>query len=340
MKLSIKKNVLLVNLGTPDAPTPKAVSHYLREFLMDPYVIDIPYLLRFLLVHFIIAPFRSKKSAAAYKTIWTEEGSPLNFHMRALTQKLGAKLGDAFDVTYAMRYGSPSIKNEIAKMHKRGAKEIYVIPMYPQYAESSYESSVIEVNRQCESLGLKAFFHPPFYIDSHFIKAQSELLRGFLDENYDRILFSYHGLPERHIAKLEPGCQICFEAPCASEAYQKRSLCYRAQCYATTNAIIQYLKLDPKKCFTSFQSRLGRTPWIRPYTDYVIKEWGKKNMDRIIVLCPSFTTDCLETIEEIGGRAREDFTHSGGRRLDLVPCVNSSPEFVEAIEKWVQGQAR
>ncbi|MGE3757882.1 MAG: ferrochelatase [Pseudobdellovibrionaceae bacterium] len=315
------KGILLVNVGTPDEPTAKSVGRYLREFLMDPFVIDIPFLLRFFLVNFLIVPFRSAKSATAYKIIWNHRGSPLRYFMQDLTERVQREFPD-LHIAFAMRYGAPSLETEIKNMKEKGVEHLHLAPLYPQYAESSYQTSKERASKLAEKYGLKFSVQKEFYDNPDFIRTQADLIRPFLENSFDKILFSYHGLPQRHISKLEPECDSCFEAPCAMDAHLKRKKCYRAQCYATTEALAKQLGLKGSQYTTSFQSRLGRTPWIQPFTDHVIQKWGAEKLKRVVVVCPSFTIDCLETLEEIGNRAVEDFKTHGGGTLDLVPCLN------------------
>ncbi|HBF13743.1 MAG TPA: ferrochelatase [Deltaproteobacteria bacterium] len=317
------KGLLLINLGSPDAPDVPSVRHYLREFLSDPFVIDINPVARWLLVNTVIAPFRSPKSAKAYQKVWMKEGSPLVVYSENLTGKVQEKLGD-YVVELGMRYGKPSIREAIEKLLMQGIDELVVFPLYPQYALSSTETAVVEVNKVLGSRSRPAIpikFIPPFYNHPAFIKAFAQRGREALqDFRPDHVLFSFHGLPKRHVIKALPQD-------------------YRVQCAATAGGIAKELGLCtlPVPYSISFQSRLGRTPWIEPFTDVVLSELPKKGIKKLAVFCPSFVADCLETLEEIGIRGRETFQQNGGEDLRLVPCPNDSPLWVEAIYKLVMG---
>ena len=316
--------VLLLNLGTPQAPTTPAVRTYLREFLSDGRVIDIHPISRFLLVNFIIAPFRSPKSAAAYREVWTEEGSPLMVHSETLAEKLQGRLGQGSRVVLAMRYGQPDIPSALEKLSD--CERIIVLPLYPQYASSS------------TGTGLEAVFSaaskrlvvpplsvvPPFYNHPAFISAVAEVSRPHIQPD-DHVLFSYHGIPVHHLP-----CTPCDPGTACPAPSGARAACYRAHCYATTAALVEALDLEDRWSI-AFQSRLGRRPWIQPYTDVLLDEFPGKGIKNLAVLCPSFVADCLETLEEIGIRAEEQFTEAGGERLTLIPCLNSHDVWVEAV---------
>ena len=305
--------ILLINLGTPDEPTVPAVRRYLKEFLSDPYVIDINPVARWLLVHCVISPFRAPKSTLAYKKIWTGQGSPLLFHAMDLTKKVAEKLGKDFVVETAMRYGNPGIRQAITRLIDTGVRSIKVFPLYPQYAFSSTETSLQETNRilgECRYEGMLDTVGP-FYRHSGFVRAFAEIGRPVLASlQPDHVLFSFHGLPERHIQKGDP---------------------YRDHAFATAHAIAKILGLKPDEYSISFQSRLGRTPWIKPFTDIVLLELAKKGKRRVAVFCPSFVADCLETLEEIGIRGKESFLAAGGEKLELVPSLNDHPLWVDTV---------
>lgn len=302
--------VLLINLGTPDAPTPKAVRRYLRQFLSDPYVIDINPVARWFLVNFIIAPFRSGKSAAAYQKIWTEEGSPLLVNTLKLAKAVQEKLGMKYAVQIGMRYGEPSIRHALWRLNHRDINKILVLPLYPQYASSSSKTCIEEVKRVVKKLKISKpiDFFPPFFDHPGFIRSFAEIGRPFL--NVDYVLFSFHGLPERHIKKGDP---------------------YRDQCFATAEALAKELKLAKGKYSVSFQSRLGRTPWIKPFTDLELVRFAQEGKKKVTVFSPAFVADCLETLEEIAIRGRESFISEGGEALTLVPSLNDHPTWVEAV---------
>ncbi|HEX5034637.1 MAG TPA: ferrochelatase, partial [bacterium] len=277
--------VLLINLGTPAVPTPSAVRRYLRQFLSDPMVIDINPVARWLLVNLVIAPFRSPKSAKAYQKIWTGHGSPLLYNTRNLGRAVAEKLGPDYAVEIGMRYGEPSIESALRHLLERGVKEIRVFPLYPQYSTSATGSSQSEVFRIAKKLGnpVPLRFLMPFFDHPGFVGAFAEIGRPYLESfQPDHVLFSFHGLPERQIEKVDLGGNHCLKSPdCCEKIIPANGLCYRAHSFASARAIAAELKLPPEKFSVSFQSRLGRTPWIKPYTDFVIPELiaaGKKRI--------------------------------------------------------------
>jgi ferrochelatase len=333
--VSAPTGVLLVNLGTPDAPEPAAVRRYLREFLSDPRVLDISPVGRWALLELVILPLRPAKSAAAYRKIWSEDGSPLLVHSRALAREVAEKLPDGHRVELAMRYGSPSIDSALDKLVAAGCERLVLVPLYPQYASSSTGSSVEAVYRSAGRRWNTPFLTvvPPFYDDARFVEALAAVGRPVLDElEPDMVLMSYHGLPERHMVKSDPTGGHCLKSEtCCDVVDDRNRSCYRAQCYATSRALARALDLSSDRYTVSFQSRLGRTPWIRPFTDEVLVELAKKGVQRLAVFCPAFVADCLETLEEIGIRAQEDFQRAGGKELRLVPGLNAHPAWVEAV---------
>lgn len=327
----MKKGLLLINLGTPKSPRFKDVWNYLREFLSDRRVIDLPWPLRYLLVYAIILPTRTKKSSHAYQAIWTESGSPLRYHSENLCQKLKTKLEGNYQVAFAMRYGKPELNDALKELKNCG--EITVLPLYPQYSSAATGSAIeyflktIERDPTFPSINIIR----DFYNHQAFINALALQIKPYIEVN-DHILFSYHGIPERHlVCKKLPN--VCKNAcPIPSEKNQNQT-CYRAQCFATTGLIAQKLKLDANKYTTSFQSRLGKTPWIKPYTDNILSNLAKQGIKKLAVVCPAFVTDCLETLEEIGIRALEDWKKLGGESLSLIPCLNDSDAWCEAIKE-------
>lgn len=335
-----KKGLLIVNLGTPDAPEPEAVGRYLKQFLMDKWVIDIPWALRWFLVNVMIVPKRKFASAEAYETIWTKRGSPLLYHLKDLQAQVAPRLSD-FEVEIAMRYGSPSIETGLKALEAKGVDEIIVFPLYPQYAESSTRSSEEECLKVAKSLGLKAklSFYPAYYEHPEFIESYVEVLKPKIEAaQADHVLFSFHGLPERHVKRTDhSGGQHCLaKADCCARITDANRDCYRAQSYATARALASRLGLTEGKWSVSFQSRLGKSPWIKPFTDEVFKELPGKGVKRIAVACPSFVADCLETIEEIGVRGKEEFTSAGGSELIAMECLNSHPRWAKAVETMVR----
>ncbi len=329
-----KTGALLINLGTPEAPEPGPVRRYLREFLSDPRVIDINPIGRWLLLNLIILPIRPARSAAAYRKVWTPQGSPLLVHGRDLTAAVQQRLPD-WEIRLAMRYGKPSLREGLAALRAAGCDRIVAMPLYPQFASSSTGSTVealyAEVGRHWNTPFVTVV--PPFYEHPGFIEALSERGRPVLDElDPEHVLFSFHGLPVRHVTKSAPsGCCRVDETCCAAITPENQN-CYRAQCFATARALAKELGLDQDDYTVSFQSRLGRTEWIKPYTDVVIEEMAKRGVKRLAVFCPAFVADCLETLEEIGMEADKSFREAGGDRLELIPAVN-------ATDRWADGVA-
>jgi ferrochelatase len=333
-----RTGILLINLGTPDAPDAASVRRYLREFLSDPRVLDIHPIGRALLLYLIILPTRPKRSAAAYRQIWTAEGSPLLVHSRALADALRERMPE-HPIELAMRYGNPAIEPALTRLRERSCDRIVVVPLYPHYAASSTGSSVERVYRLAAKLWNTPYITvvPPFYEHPAFIAAFAGVGRPQLDALApDHVLFSFHGLPERHvIASADP--KLCTVKPdCCDRLVDGNRNCYRAQCFATARALAAKLGLASDAWSTSFQSRLGRTPWIKPYTDEVIPALAKRGVRKLAVFCPAFVADCLETLEEIGIRARTDFLAAGGETLELMTSLNDAPVWVEALEQLVR----
>jgi ferrochelatase len=335
--MATPRGLLLVNLGTPEAPTTGAVRRYLREFLSDPRVIDIPGWARQLLLQAIILPFRSPRSAAAYRKVWTERGSPLLSHSQDLAAGVQARLGEGWAVELAMRYGRPSIPEALERLSSRGARELVVFPLYPQAAASSTGSTVARVyellSKRWDATPVRVV--PAFFDDAGFLEAFAEVARPVLaTEKPDHVLFSFHGLPERHMKKSDPtGAHCLASAACCERLTEANRGCYRAQSYFTARALAQRLALAEGRWSVSFQSRLGRTPWIQPFTDVALVELAKAGVKHLAVVCPAFVADCLETLEEIGLRANEAFRAAGGERLTLVPWLNSSPAWVATVAR-------
>ncbi len=329
--------VLLVNLGTPDSPEVGDVRRYLREFLMDGRVIDIPAWQRFLLVQGIIAPFRAPNSAAEYRKLWTDAGSPLLIYGKKVRDLLQERLGDEYQVELGMRYQNPSIRHALDKFAFRHLKKLVVIPLYPQYASASTGSSiekVLEEVRREETFPqleiISQFFDHPIFLETFAAIGRSHMGK----KDYDHFLFTYHGLPERQIRKSSTGyCQLNLK--CCSVLRDNNRYCYRAQCYETTRLLVQLLGIDQGRYTVSFQSRLGRDPWIKPYTDKTIEELAGQGVKRILAFSPSFVADCLETTVEIGETYHEQFVQQGGECLDLVESLNEHPRWVECLKDMV-----
>ena len=338
-----RTGVLLINLGTPDAPTPEAVGRYLRQFLMDGFVIDVPKPLRWFLVNVMIVPRRQGQSARAYQKVQLPEGSPLRVYTRELAEKVAARLavdGDRFVVEYAMRYGNPSIASSLERLRSQDVSRIIVVPMYPQYAESSYRTAVEETEKRAVELGLadRLSFFPVFYDRPGFIDAYAgrvrETVRAWPVEHF---VFSFHSLPVRHLKKLDATQTHCLiKSDCCDTIGAVNQNCYRAQCIFTARAIARELGLKDDGYSISFQSRLGRAEWLGPQTEEVLRKLAHAGCKRVAVACPSFVADCLETVEEIGIRARDNFIQAGGEELRLVPSLNSDPVWVEAVANWIR----
>ena len=330
--------VLLINLGTPDAPTPEAVGRYLREFLMDGFVIDTPPALRWFLVNVLIVPRRKYQSARAYQKIQLPEGSPLLVYTRTLAGKVANELGDEYLVEFAMRYGNPSIHSALARLKDRKVDRVIALPLYPQYAESSFETAVVKTKLSAAQLDFAddVQFQPPFYDSPEYTVAfASNIRQSVADHNSEHVVFSFHGLPERHVTKLHP--QHCLRSTdCCAQIGESNRNCYRAQCFATARAIARELELPLEGYTVSFQSRLGRAKWILPNTEEVLRELAGRGLRRISVACPSFVADCLETLEEIAIRGRETFIAAGGTELHLVPSLNGDPFWVKAVAGWIR----
>lgn len=328
--------LLLINLGTPDEPTAPAVRRYLREFLGDPRVLDMNAVGRKLLLELVILPTRPAKSAAAYQTIWDpSRGSPLLYHSRDLAAGVAEKLGTDWQVELAMRYGSPSIATGLEKLAR--CDRVIVLPLFPQYASSSTGTAVARV---MELAGQRwtvppLDFVPAFFDDPGFLDAFAAVGAPVLaNAKPDHVLFSFHGLPVRQITKTDPAAGTeqahCFASASCCDTLANPN-CYRAQSYATARAIAKRVDLAADDYTVCFQSRLGKTPWIQPYTDVVIDELAKKGKKRLAVFCPAFVADCLETVEEIGMRAVEQWKAAGGEELVLVPSLNATPAWIDAV---------
>lgn len=335
MTPALHKGLLLINLGTPDAPTSKAVRRYLREFLSDPRVIDLHPIGRWLFLNLIILPARPRRSAAAYRKIWDAAGSPLLRHSQELTRQVASRLDGEFEVQLGMRYGNPSIASALDHLQSRGVRELTVLPLYPQYAASSTSSSLERVyallRKSWDVLPIKVL--PPFFDRPEFLSAFAQVARPVLSSSRaEHVIFSFHGLPERQIRKSDPSGEYCLaSSSCCDRLESVNRGCYRAQCFDTARSLAAQLRLEPENYSVCFQSRLGRTPWIKPHTDVAVTQLAGRGIKRLAVMCPAFVADCLETLEEIGIRARESFRAAGGEELTLIPSLNSHPAWVEAV---------
>ncbi|MCX2681262.1 ferrochelatase [Galbibacter sp. EGI 63066] len=331
------KGVLLVNLGSPDSTDPKDVKRYLEEFLMDERVIDMPKWLRSFIVKGIILRTRPKKSAEAYSKIWWDEGSPLIVLSKRLTKQMD-KL-TSVPVAMAMRYGNPSIKHGMETLHKQGVTEVLLVPLYPQFAMATTETILV----LAEELRKKHFPEmqftnvPAFYNHPDYIRVLSESIQQHLKgKEWDHILFSYHGVPERHIKKSDITKSHCkIDGQCCMTESPAHQYCYRHQCYETTNQVAKYLELKDGSFSTSFQSRLGIDPWLKPFTDKTINNYAQSGTKKLTVVTPAFVSDCIETLEEIGMEARHEFEENGGEEFHLVPCLNDDEAWVKVLSRWI-----
>lgn len=324
-----KTGYLLINLGTPKSATTRDVRAYLNEFLMDPYVIDTPWLLRRLIVSGMILPFRPKQSAAAYASIWTEQGSPLLIYSESLRQALEQVMGAP--VALGMRYGEPSIHQAVDGLVTQGIEQLVVVPLYPQYADSTVTTSV----RQAKSAAppdLPIRIVKPFFDNPGYTEALANAVQQSLPAKWDHLLLSYHGLPERQLSKADPTGKHCLQAQnCCEVPSPAHERCYRHQVMATSQALVRRLGLSPDQYSVSFQSRLGRLPWLQPYTDQILVELPRRGIEHLAVACPAFVVDNLETLEEIGIRGRQTFLTAGGKSFHLIPCLNDSAAWVSAL---------
>ena len=325
--VSIRRGILFINIGSPSSLRISAVAGFLREFLMDRRVIDINFLSRFLLVNFCVVPFRVRWSRRAYQRIWREEGSPLLVFARAFGDKLQKKLPQQIRIAVAMRYGEPSISNAISELLAQGIEELTVFPLFPQYSSAASGSAIEAALRHpaLKKTQVKVIEH--YYDKEFYLKSVTHAIAAHLREKTtDFVLFSYHSLPVRQLpCQPQPGC-------CDRATHDNR-LCYRFQCLQTTRAVSQRLGLS--NCTTAFQSRLGRIPWIRPYTDEKIAELVQQGVEHLAVVCPGFAMDCFETLEEVGMRLRDDFKRIGGKSLTLIPCLNADERWLENLSHYL-----
>ena len=336
------KGVLLVNLGSPDSPNPKDVRKYSGEFLMDERVVDLPKPLRTFLVKGIILNTRPRKSAKAYKKIWWEEGSPLIVLSKRLQEAVQKKV--SVRISLAMRYGSPSIELGIKELVDQGVDEIMLFPLYPQFAMATTETILVRAEkiRNEKYPDIEFTVLPPFYNHPDYLKVLSQSIEEDLrDKKWEHLLFSYHGVPERHIRKSDVTKSHCkIDKSCCQNASEAHQYCYRHQCYETTRKVAEYLELKEGTYSTSFQSRLGVDPWLQPYTDQTVARFAKKGMKNMAIVTPAFVSDCLETLEEIGMEAVEDFENKGGEELHVIPCINARSDWVNVMSRWIDQWAK
>ena len=332
----MSKGVLLVNLGSPNSTSVEDVRRYLNEFLMDPRVIDSPWPLRRLIVSMILLR-RPAQSAEAYRKIWKPEGSPLVVISRDVQAKLQERL--TMPVALAMRYQSPSIANAVMGLAEQKIDEVLLIPLFPHYAMSSYETAVERVKHIAAKIAPQMLIkvQAPYGNLPDYVEALAASAANYLEAGYDHLLFSFHGLPERHLKKTDPTRRHCLTLPnCCEGEHAAHATCYRAQCLKTVAAFVKRAGVPSGKFSVSFQSRLGREPWLRPYTDVELAELPKRGVKNLMVMCPAFVSDCLETLEEIGIRGRETFLSAGGTDFTLIPCLNEHPRWIVALEQMIE----
>lgn len=333
-----RKAILLLNVGTPDKPEIRSVRKYLSEFLNDPFVIDLPWLFRKILVNLIIVPFRAPKSTKLYQQLWTKQGSPLLLNTIKLQDKLQTKIGGKDQVFVAMRYGNPSIMLAVEQIVKVGFDQVILVPLFPQYATSTSETAIQAVNKEAkrwkEFPSIKVVNQ--FYDHPEFINAWHAKVQEFDINAYDHILFSYHGLPLSHIQKIHPSVGS-LNCNCTSEMPENGQLCYKATCYATTRLMVEKFGLKKEQYSVGFQSRLTKN-WLSPFTDELIKDLAKKGKKKMLILSPAFVADCLETKVELGIEYAEMFREFGGEKLDLVESLNDSEVWVDALDAIIRKQ--
>lgn len=332
MSPDMSKAVLLVNLGSPDSPSVSDVRRYLNEFLMDPRVIDTPWLARRFIVGMILIN-RPRETAHAYQSIWTSEGSPLIVASRSVQKKLQARLD--VPVELAMRYQKPSIKSAIKSLLAKGVDDVLLIPLFPHYAMSSYESTVVRVQEVARALAprMKITVQPPYGDSPDYIATMVVAAERYLRQGYDHLLLSFHGVPERQIKKSDPTHSHCLTVnDCCRVPCEAHRFCYRHQCYRMAEEFAKAAGLPADKWSVSFQSRLGRDPWLKPYTDHELERFAKNGVRRLLIMSPAFVADCLETIEELGIRGKRAFLDAGGRSFTLIPCLNDHPAWIITLE--------
>ena len=333
----MSKGVLMVNLGSPDSTDPKDVKKYLGEFLMDERVIDVPYWARTLLVKGIVLNTRPKKSAEAYQKIWWDEGSPLI----VLSERLQSKVDDqtSIPIALAMRYGTPNMKQGLQELHDQGVDEVLLFPLYPQFAMATTETILVlaEELRKEHFPEMKFTTVPPFYNHPDYVRTLgNSIAESLKDKEYEHVLFSYHGVPERHIRKSDVTSSHCkIDGSCCQTASTAHQFCYRHQCFETTRLVAEYLEMKQNTYSVSFQSRLGFDPWLKPYTDRTIERFGKQGMKKLAIVTPAFVSDCLETLEEIAMEGEEIFHEVGGKDFTVVPCLNDREEWVKVLSRWI-----
>lgn len=332
--------LLIINLGTPDSTSKQDVKKYLSEFLMDERVIDIDYWKRWLLIKGIILNTRPAKSAEAYKKVWTAEGSPLMVHTVNLAKKVQENLGQDIYVTFGMRYGNPSIGKAIKELKDKGITQLLVLPMYPQHAMSSTETVVEKVKEEVKKQQVEwdMKFVPAFYDEPRYIKNLCDSIEREIDiSDYDKVVFSYHGIPERQVIKTDTTKSHCkIDGSCCNTPSPAHKTCYRHQSFETTKSVVKQLNWDKNKVINTFQSRLGRAEWLKPYNALTLAELPSQGVKKIAVVMPAFTADCLETLEEMRMEGKEIFLGAGGERFDVVTCLNDDDNWAQTISEWTK----
>lgn len=327
-----KKGVLLVNLGSPDSTEVSDVRKYLKEFLSDPRVIDSSPLARWIVVNWFILPFRPKETAKAYRKIWKPEGSPLVLSSEKVRDLVAEKVD--MPIELAMRYGKPSIPSAIKQLRRQGIDKLFIILLYPHYAMSSYETALVAVMEEIEKTAptIKTTTLQPFYKDEGYIEAMVENARPYLEKEHDHLLFSFHGIPESHLRKGDPSHAHCLTVPdCCKTCNPAHATCYKHQCLETMRHFVELAKIPEGKYSHSFQSRLGREPWLKPYTDHKFLEFPKKGIKKLLVISPAFVSDCLETLEELAMAGKESFLKAGGESFELIHCMNEHPKWIQYL---------
>jgi len=332
----MSRGVLLVNIGSPASTSVGDVRKYLREFLMDGRVLDMAWPIRFCIVNFVILPWRSKESALAYEKVWTPEGSPLVVTSKHVQAELQKRVSGPVEL--AMRYQNPSVDSAVKSLYAKGAEDVLVIPLLPHYAMTSYETAVVRVQEVAAKLApqMKVTVEPPYYDQPDYIAALVASAGDYLKKDYDHLLFSFHGVPERQIKKSDTTARHCLTVPsCCEVASPSHATCYRAQCFKTMQAFVTKAGVPAGRFSISFQSRLGKDPWLKPYTNMELERFGKSGVKKMLVICPTFVSDCLETIEEIGMQGRKTFLQAGGEEFTRIPCLNEHPQWIATLEKMI-----
>jgi ferrochelatase len=332
--------VLLVNLGSPDSPSVPDVRRYLNEFLMDGRVIDTAWPVRRFVVGMILLK-RPKESAHAYESIWTKDGSPLIVTSRNVQRLLQERL--KVPVELAMRYQNPSVPAVVKKLAAQGVTELFLIPLFPHYAMSSYETAVVWVRECVRKLApqIKLTVQPPYYNAPDYIAALAACAAEAVKTDFDHFLFSFHGVPERQLKKSDPTGRHCLSTgTCCETPSEAHAFCYRHQCFETAKLLAAKLHLPKERWSLAFQSRLGKDPWLKPYTDFELERLAQSGVKKLLIICPAFVSDCLETIEEIGDRGKKTFLAAGGESYTMIPCLNEHPAWIGALEKMVQAASR